>query len=79
MFVRPLACAVLLVARVAAQESVPTAPTAPAEEPFMTIQTFLPTSISETEGESTSACLEVCVVEPCTQCVHSRQPSQRRC
>jgi hypothetical protein len=44
----------------------------------MTIQTAIPTeiptSISGTEGEFTSACLEVCVVEPCTQCTHLRQP-----
>ncbi|KAK3217211.1 hypothetical protein GRF29_1g2294713 [Pseudopithomyces chartarum] len=64
--VRPIACAVFLAASVAAQE------TSLTEEPFMTIQTAIPTeiptSISGTEGEFTSACLEVCVVEPCTQC-----------
>lgn len=47
---------------------------ASSEEGFMTIQTSVPSSIA-TDGESTSACLEVCVMEPCTQCVHSRQPS----
>ncbi|KAK7187147.1 hypothetical protein PSPO01_06845 [Paraphaeosphaeria sporulosa] len=34
---------------------------------FMTIQTSVPSSLA-TDGESSSACLEVCVVEPCTQC-----------
>lgn len=39
---------------------------------FVTIQTSVPSSLA-TAGESTSACLEICVVEPCTRCVHARQ------
>ncbi|KAF1979263.1 hypothetical protein BU23DRAFT_549272 [Bimuria novae-zelandiae CBS 107.79] len=56
MLVQPLACALLFVVGASAQTT---------EEGFMTIQTVIPT---ETEGASTSACFEVCVVEPCTQC-----------
>lgn len=36
------------------------------------ISSLLPT---QTDGQSTSACLEVCVVEPCTPCVHPRRAS----
>jgi hypothetical protein len=50
-----------------------TAPVSSADG-FMTVQTSVPSSLA-TDSESTSACLEVCVVEPCTQCVHSRQAS----
>ncbi|KAF9731951.1 hypothetical protein PMIN01_09880 [Paraphaeosphaeria minitans] len=58
MFFRPLACAYLLLAAATAQDTTPG---------FVTIQTSVPSSLA-TDGESTSACLEVCVIEPCTQC-----------
>jgi hypothetical protein len=68
-----LVSSVLETAPVSVSSALETAPVSSADG-FMTIQTSVPSSLS-TDGESTSACLEVCVVEPCTQCAHSRQAS----